>query len=142
MDFSKQIDELEEHVADIKSSAQAAATESREKLEQRIDKAQADLNTATQTAKQEADTAASGARGKWAQMKTDVAAKVGQTRAKMDKQAARMDADAAAADADWAEADADEAIDFAVWAVDNARVSVLSAIATRAEADQLTSATR
>src|SRR6266508_6619000 len=101
MDFSKQIDELEEHVADIKSSAQAAATESREKLEQRIDKAQADLNMATQTAKQEADTAASGARGKWAQMKTDVAAKVGQTRAKMDKQAARMDADAAAADADW-----------------------------------------
>ena len=142
MDFSKHIGELEQHVADIKSSAQAAANESHDKLEQRIDKAQADLNTANQRAKQQADTAAADARSKWAQMQADITAKLDQTKAKMDKQATRIDAGAAAADADWAEADADAAIDFAVWAVDNARVSVLSALMTRAEADELAAAAR
>jgi hypothetical protein len=37
----------------------------------------------------------------------------------------------AASDADWAEADAYDAIDYASWAVDNARLAVLDAIDAR-----------
>ncbi len=47
-----------------------------------------------------------------------------------------MDADFAASDADWAEADAYAAIDYADWAVENARVAILDAIDARITADE------
>jgi ElaB/YqjD/DUF883 family membrane-anchored ribosome-binding protein len=46
MDFSKDIDELREHVSSVKSSAQAAVRESGAEVQQRIDEAEAYLNTA------------------------------------------------------------------------------------------------
>src|SRR5215813_8705975 len=48
---------------------------------------------------------------------------------RIDKRSAQLDASAAAAAADWAESDAGDAIDFAAWAVDNARLAVLHALA-------------
>ncbi len=43
MDFSAQLDALQQHVAEAKSAAQAAASESRDQLRQRIDQAQVDI---------------------------------------------------------------------------------------------------
>jgi hypothetical protein len=142
MDFSKHVDELEQHVTTMKSSAHAAISESHDKLEQRIDTAEAELNAASQNAKQHADAAAADARNDWNRMKADVAAKLAATKARMDRRAAQFDATGAATNADWAESDADAAIDFAVWAIDNARVSVLYAIDPRASANQLGAAAR
>jgi hypothetical protein len=47
-----------------------------------------------------------------------------------------LDAAAAEDNADWAESDATDAIDFAAWAIDNARVSLLYAIDARVNADE------
>jgi glycerol-3-phosphate dehydrogenase len=81
--------------------------------------------------------AAAGARSKWAQLKTDAAAKMDDLQARIDKRADQIDANAAASDAAWAEDDAAAAIDYASWTVDNARLAVLDAIDARAYADEL-----
>src|SRR6266545_3743429 len=111
MDFSAQLDELQQRAAAAKAAAQAAATESREQLRQRIDQAQVDVNLAVKDAKQQAGEAAASARRRWAQMKAD--------------------------DAAWVEANAADAIDYAEWTVDNARLAVLDAIDARIYANEL-----
>ena len=58
MDFSAQLDDLQKRAAAAKASVQAAATESRDKLRQRIDQAQADANLAMKDAQQQAGEAA------------------------------------------------------------------------------------
>ncbi len=80
MDFSAQLEDLQKRAAEAKASVQAAATESRDKLRQRIDQAQADANLAVKDAKQQAGEAADRARSKWAEMKADAAAKMGDVR--------------------------------------------------------------
>jgi hypothetical protein len=76
MDFSARVDELQQRVTATKSAVQAAATESRDQLRQRIDQAQQDAKDAQQRAQQRTDQTADRARGKWAQMKADAAAKM------------------------------------------------------------------
>ena len=51
MDFSAKLDELEQRAADAKTSAQAAVSESRDQLRQRIDQAQVDVNLAVKDAR-------------------------------------------------------------------------------------------
>jgi outer membrane murein-binding lipoprotein Lpp len=46
MDFSAQLDQLQQRVEQARAAVQAAASESRERLRQRIDQAQADLDQA------------------------------------------------------------------------------------------------
>ncbi len=137
MDFSRRLDELQQRVAATKATVQAAATESREQLRQRIDQAQQDAKDAQQRAEQRADQTTDRARGKWAQMKADAAAKMDDVQAKIGKGNRQLDAKAAATDADWAEAEAADTLDYAEWAVDNAQLSMLDAIDARAYADQL-----
>ena len=48
----------------------------------------------------------------------------------------QVDSDFASSDADMAEADAYAAIDYADWAVENARVAILDAIDARVYADE------
>jgi hypothetical protein len=137
MDFSAKFDALQQRVADAKSAAQAAATESRDQLRQRIDQAQVDMDLAAKDAQRQAGEEAASARSKWAQVKADATTKMDDVKAKIDKRTQQLDAKAAANDADWAEGDAAAAIDFAEWAADNARYDVLVAIDARAYADEL-----
>jgi len=140
MDFSAQLDALQQHVAQARSAVQAAASESREQLRQRIDQAQVDIDLAAKDAQEQAEQAADRARGKWAQLKVDAAAKMDNVQAKIDKRAQQLDAKLAANAADDAEADAADALDFAEWAVDNAQLAMLDAVDARAHADQLAKA--
>jgi ElaB/YqjD/DUF883 family membrane-anchored ribosome-binding protein len=137
MDFSAQLDALQERAAEAKSAAQAAATESRDKLRQRIDQAEVDVNLAAKDVEERVGEAADKAQGKWAQMRADAAAKMDDVKAKIDKRGKELDAQAAATDAGWTENEALDAIDFASWAVDNARLAVLEAIDARIYADEL-----
>src|SRR5512132_3109774 len=137
MDFPRRVDELQQRVAGTKEAVQAAATESREQLRQRIGQAQQDAKDAQQRAQQRADQTADRARGKWAQMRADAAAKMDDVQAKIDKRTREVDADMAADDAAWAEANAADALDYADWAVDNAQLVMLDAIDARVYADQL-----
>jgi hypothetical protein len=50
MVFSGQLDDLQQRAAKAKSAAQAAATESRDQLRQRIDQAKVDVNLAAKDA--------------------------------------------------------------------------------------------
>jgi chromosome segregation ATPase len=136
MDFSTQLDDLQQRAADAKTSAQAAVSESRDQLRQRIDQAKVDMDLAA-NARQQVDEAAASARGRWAKMKADAAAKLDDFDARMDRRADQLDAKVAANQADGAEADAADAIDFAAWTVDNARLAVLDAIDARVYADEL-----
>jgi hypothetical protein len=137
MDFSAKLDDLQQHAAHAKTAAQAAVSESREQLRQRIDQARVDVDLAAKDTRQQVGEAAASARGTWAQIKADTAAKLDDLEAKMDRRADQLDANVAARQADGAEADAADAIDFASWTVDNARLAVLDAIDARVYADEL-----
>jgi hypothetical protein len=137
MDFSTKLDDLQQHAADAKAAAQAAVSESREQLRQRIDQARVDVDLAAKDARQQVGEAAASARSTWAQMKADAAAKLEDFEAKMDRRADQHDAKVAARQADGAEADAADAIEFAAWTVDHARLAVLDAIDARVNADEL-----
>jgi DNA repair exonuclease SbcCD ATPase subunit len=137
MDFSAKLDDLQQHAAHAKAAAQAAVSESREQLRQRIDQARVDVDLAAKDTRQQVDEAAASARSTWAQIKADAAAKLDDLEAKMDRRADQLDANVAARQADGAEADAADAIDFASWTVDNARLAVLDAIDARVYADEL-----
>ena len=100
MDFSAQLDQLQQRAAQAKQAAQAAASESREQRRQRIDQAKVDVDHAAKDAQQEQSAAAASARGKWAQLKADAAAKMDDLQAKMDKRADQLDARIAANQAD------------------------------------------
>ena len=137
MDFSTKLDDLEQRAADAKAAAQAAVSESREQLRQRIDQARVDVDLAAKDARQQVGEAAASARSTWAQIKADAAAKLDDFEAKMDRRADQHDAKVAARQADGAEADAADAIEFAAWTVDHARLAVLDAIDARVYADDL-----
>jgi len=137
MDFSAKLDDLQQRAAHAKAAAQAAVSESREQLRQRIDQAKVDVDLAAMDARQQVGEAAASARSKWAQMKADAAAKLDDFEAKMDRRADQRDAKLAARQADGAEADAADAIEFAAWTVDHARLAVLDAIDARVYADEL-----
>lgn len=136
MGFAEQFEALQKKVADAKASIVAAGAESRAQLHQRIDKAQVDLDLAKKNAQQKADEVSSGAESSWAKLRADTSRKVDDVRGRIDKRNAERDAKKAASDADWAEADAADAIEYASWAVDNARLAALDALDARAHADE------
>jgi hypothetical protein len=140
MDFSEKLDALQGRVASAKMAMQSAASESREQLKHRIDKAQDEadhvVQHAEQQAKQQAKQAATGARSGWEQLKADVAAKTGDAKAKIDERGQQLDVKVAAREADRAEAEAAEALDFADWAIVNAEVAIFDAIDARLHADE------
>jgi hypothetical protein len=137
MDFSAKLDDLQQRAGHAKAAAQAAVSESREQLRQRIDQAKVDMDLAAMDTRQQVGEAATSARSNWAQMKADADNNLDDLEAKMDRRADQRDAKLAGRQADGAEADAADAIEFAAWTVDHARLAVLDAIDTRIYADAL-----
>ncbi len=72
--------------------------------------------------------------------RSEAQARLDAFKAKAKHRADQVDADFAASDADLAEADAYAAIDYADWAVENARVAILDAIDARVTADEKSAA--
>ena len=66
MDFSSHFDHPNERVTKATAAAQAAAADSHDQLRQRIDRTQADLDTAAEDAQQRTSEAAADARANWA----------------------------------------------------------------------------
>lgn len=136
MDFSAQLEKLQQRVSEMVASVQTASAETHDQLKQRIDQARVDANLGLMDAKQQAEQVSSEAQNKWAQMKADVSAKMDDLKAEIDKRADERDAKAAAKDADRAERDAADAIDYAVFAFYSARLAILDALDARANADE------
>ena len=137
MKLSSRFDDLRQRAADADASVHAAASESRDQLKARIDEAQVNLDLAKMNVKQRTGKASDEARGKWAQIRADAAAKADDVKAKIEKRSDQIDAKAAEADAVWAERDAEDALDYAIWTVDNARLAALDALDARVYADEL-----
>jgi chromosome segregation ATPase len=135
MDFNKQLDDLENRVEELKASVTAAAHENHEQLKKRVDEAHAETDQALNNAKQQANAAADKAESSWEQTRLGAKARLDELKAKAQRRRDRVDANFAQNDADLAEADAYDAIDYADWAVENARVAILDAIDARVSAD-------
>jgi hypothetical protein len=136
MDFSAQLDKLQQQANETVASIRSASAESRDELRQRIDQARVDANLALMDVKQKAEETSDQVQTQWAQLKADASAWMDDIRAKIDKRADQRDAKAAAKDADRAERDAADAIDYAVLAFFSARLAVLDALDARAYADE------
>jgi hypothetical protein len=142
VDFDKDLEELRVRVAEVQASVKAAATETHDQIQERITQAKGDMDKDLKAAKADADRAGDEAKTKWTQVKTDAAAKVAQAKHNIDRRGDQFDADMAESDAEFAESDAAAAIDFADWAVENARVAILDAIDARVYAKQKAAAVR
>ena len=119
----------------------AAAKENHEQLKKRIDQAQADTDRTLAEAKQQASAAAEQGRSRRGSRRAPTRRPAStRFKAKAQHRADQVDADFAASDADLAEADAYAAIDYADWAVENARVAILDAIDARVTADEKSAA--
>ena len=140
MDYSTELDRLQQQVGQVKSAVQAATTESREELRQRILQTQTDTEMAAQQPQQGGQ--ARESQSKWAKMRADANDKRTEVKARIDKRNREMDANVAAEEAEWAENDALNAIDFASRSLDNARLAILDAIDGRAYANAQASRAR
>jgi exonuclease VII large subunit len=138
VNYTEQLEELQQRVDDALVEVQRAAVEDHEQLAARIDKNQQDLQSVVQKGQQRLDHAADQIESKWAQVKADASVKVADLKAKMEQRRRERNAETAATEADWAEADAEAAIDLASWATDNARLAILDALDARGYADELT----
>ena len=137
MDMSHHFENLGKNVDTSIAAIRAAGEEDQQALRQRIDKAQVDASLALKDTEQKAGKAAQDASNKWAQMQADASSKMAEVKAKIDQRGTEIDAAMAKKDAEMAEADATYAINYAGWAIDNARLWTLSALDARARADQL-----
>jgi len=108
--------------------------------QKRLDEARAETDRAFDAANQQANATARQVDSAWEQMRADAKARGAELKAKAKRRSDQFDADVAASDADWAEADAYAALDYADWAVGNARLAILDAIDARAYADERASA--
>jgi hypothetical protein len=140
MDYSTELDRLQRQVGRMKSSVQAAATDSRDELRRRIDEPQPDTGGPTPEPQQSSQ--AREAQSKWAKMRADANDKMTEVKSRIAKRDRETDAKLAAEEATWAENDALNAINFASRSLDNARVAILDAIDGRAYADALASGAR
>ena len=120
MDFSAQFDDLQKRVVEAK----VGGTDCRHRVARPAQAAHRPSpgrpRPGCRGAKQQGSQAADEARGKWAQMKADAAARRDDVKAKIDQRSRELDAKTAASEAGWAEADAVDALDYAAWTVSNA----------------------
>ena len=136
MDFSAQLEKLQQQANETVSSIRSASAESRDQLKQRIDQTRVDANLALMDVKQQAEQTSDQAQSKWAQLKADASVWMDDITAKIDKRVDQRDAKTAEKDADRAERDAADAIDYAVLAFYSAQLAVLDALDARAYADE------
>jgi hypothetical protein len=136
MDFQKQLDELEERVAKVKTSVSTAAAETNEQLKKHVATAQDNAERELGEAKQHASAAADRARSGWEQRRAEAKARAAELKAKAQARREQHDAKVAADDADIAEAEAAAAIDYAAWTVEAAELAILDALYLRARADE------
>ena len=142
VDYDKKLEELRVKVAEVQAATKAAATETHDQIQERIGEAQAKIDKGMNAAKADAQQTGDKAKSRFAQAQADASARVAQAKRDIDRRGDQFDANIAESDADWAESDAVAAIDFADWAVDQARVAILDAIDARIYAQQKASAVR
>jgi hypothetical protein len=132
---------LSEKLADLSKRAKAAEdafetarTETKQKLDVRIDQVRSTVEQLKLKIQQEADSATEQSKAQWQDLQRRVAKRVDKMKADLDARKQQFAADRAATRADWAEDEATAAIADATEAIEYARYSVLNAVAARQDA--------
>ena len=103
MDFDRELDDLRVKVADVQASVRAAANETHDQIQERIDEAQGKLNKEAIAAQAQADQVGDQAQDQWKKVKADAAARIAKAKRGIDHRGDQFDADMADSDAAWAE---------------------------------------
>jgi hypothetical protein len=135
-DFTK----LREHAERGEQEIKAAATESKAKLEARVEGARRNADERAGELRTKAEGTKEQGASQWHEVQSSWDQHVQRVRQRIDEKQAKMDAKAAEHDARWAEDDAANAIAFAESAVEEAEYAALEAMRARADADALAAA--
>ena len=133
---------LSERLADLSQRAKAAEnafatarTETKQKLDARIDQARNSVEQLKQQIQQDASAATEQTKSQWQDLQGRLAKRVDKIKADMNTRKEQFAADRATVRADSAEDDATAAVDDAIGAIEYARYAVLYAAAARQDAD-------
>ena len=133
--LSEQLAELSVHAKRAEDTVAAAQKETHDKIMSRWEQARADAAATTEKVNQQIQSAGDSAAKEWNARKAKIAADVDALKAKVVRKKHELDARRAEREADRLEWDAGVAIDYAIAAVDQAKLAVLDALAGRIQAE-------
>jgi len=136
------IDAVQEQATELRATLDQARGETSEQVRARIEQFRDDIAAQRSAARDEARQAIGQAQGQWQSMRADAAARMQDMHDRIDRKRDEMDVKKAERHAEHAETDAEETLDFAWWAVGEAKLSVLDALDARAWADERAAASR
>ena len=134
--LSEQLADLSVHAKRAEDTVAAAQKETHDKIISRWEQARADAAATTEKVNRQIQSADDNIAKDWKARKARIAADVDALKAKVVRKKHELDARIAEKEADRLEWDASLAIDYAIAAVDQARLAVLDAVAGRIQADE------
>ena len=134
--LSERLADLSAHAKKAEDAVAAAQKETHDKIMSRWEQARADATATTEIVNEQIESVGDRAAKDWNARKAKIAADMDALKAKVVRKKHELDARLAENEADDLEWDADLAIDYAIAAVDQARLAVLDAVAGRIQADE------
>jgi ElaB/YqjD/DUF883 family membrane-anchored ribosome-binding protein len=143
MTLSEQVDMLQSRVTELRSSLESSRDKAEERIRARADRAEGSSAPAEPTGSTPEMSGDKGEtpRERWQVLKAEVSARLKEGQSWIDRKRDELDVTQARHAAEWAEADAYEALDFAMWAVDTAAITVVDAVDARVWAESRAAAT-
>ena len=132
--LSEQLADLSVHAKRAEDTLAAAQKETHDKIMSRWEQARADATATTENVNEQIQSVGDSVAKDWNARKAKIAADMDALKAKVVRKKHELDARRAENEADELEWDADFAIDYAIAAVDQARLAVLDAVAGRIQA--------
>ena len=134
--LSEQLADLSVHAKKAEDSVAAAQKETHDKIMSRWEQARSDATVTTEKVNQQIHSVSDNVAKDWNARKAKISADIDALKAKVVHKKRELDARRAEREADRLEWDAGLAIDYAIAAVDQARLAVLDAVAGRIQADE------
>src|SRR5215470_10603923 len=135
--LSEQLSDLSVHARKAEDAVAAAQKETHDKIMSRWEQARADATATTEKVNQQIQSVSDSVAKDWNARKAKIAADMDSLKAKVVRKKHELDARHAEKEADRLERTAGLAIDYAIAAVDQARLAVLDAVAGRIQAEQV-----
>ena len=133
--LSERLADLSAHAKKAEDTVAAAQKETHDKIMSRWEQARADATATTEIVNEQIESVGDRAAKDWNARKAKIAADMDALKAKVVRKKRELDARLAAKEADRLESDASVAIDYAIAAVDQARLAVLDAVDGRIHAE-------
>jgi hypothetical protein len=134
--LSEQLADLSVHAKKAEDTLAAAQKETHDKIMSRWEQARADATATTEEVNQQIQSVGESVAKGWNARKEKIAADIDALKAKVIRKKHALDARRAESEADRLEWDASLAIDYAIAAVDQARLAVLDAVVGRIQAEE------